>query len=110
MYIYIQKTSCFLANVLTICAILVFASGFFPHKAFLPGLAAWPSGRDVPQLLSPFDRVIFMVVDALRRYFLAQYFLRSLLTAISDFVYGPNSNFNFTQRYLHATQYDVLRH
>lgn len=68
MYIYIQKTSCFLANVLTVCAILVFASGFFPHKAFLPGLAAPPLEQDVSQSPSPFNKVIFMVVDALRRY------------------------------------------
>jgi ethanolaminephosphotransferase len=68
MYIYVQKTSCFLSNVLTVYAILVFASGFFPHKAFLPGLAAWPPGRDVSQLSPPFNKVIFMVVDALRRY------------------------------------------
>jgi len=70
MYMFVQKSSCFLANVLTACAILVFATGFFPHKAFLPGLAAWPAGQDDSQISPPFDRVIFMVVDALRRYLL----------------------------------------
>ncbi|KAK5098809.1 major facilitator superfamily transporter protein [Lithohypha guttulata] len=67
-------------NLVLGAAILVFAKGFFPHKAVLPGLATWPedtSGR-VP---APFDKVIFMVVDALR----------------SDFVYGNASSFDFTQ-------------
>ncbi len=77
MQVYVRKASCFLANVLTISAILVFATGFFPHKAFLPGLAE----QHVSRTQAPFDRVIFMVVDALR----------------SDFVYGPSSNFTFTQ-------------
>src|SRR2546423_14311791 len=99
MYIYIQKPSCFLANVLTICAILIFASGFFPHKAFLPGLAAWGSDMDISQLSSPFNRVIFMVVDALRRCFIIDVLSSPCLQPISDFVYGPNSSFNFTQRY-----------
>lgn len=75
MYIYAHKTSCLLANALTICAILVFASGFFPHKALLPGLATWRRGEDVSQVSSPFDRVIFMVVDALRRYLLSNVLL-----------------------------------
>ena len=66
MHIYVRKTSCFLANTFTIFAILVFATGFFPHKAFLPGLAE----QHVSPVQSPFDRVIFMVVDALRRLFL----------------------------------------
>jgi predicted AlkP superfamily pyrophosphatase or phosphodiesterase len=99
MYIFVQKSSCFLANALTTCAILVFAAGFFPHKAFLPGLAAWPAGQDESQMSPPFDRVIFMVVDALRRYLLGPCFLHCSLTAPSDFVYGPNSSFSFTQRY-----------
>jgi hypothetical protein len=62
MYTRVQKTSYFLANVLTISAILVFASGFFPHKAFLPGLAAWRPGQSISQAPPPFNRVIFMVV------------------------------------------------
>jgi ethanolaminephosphotransferase len=68
MNIYVKKPFCFLANALTVCAVLVFASGFFPRKAFLPGLAALPLGQDVSELSSPFNKVIFMVVDALRRY------------------------------------------
>lgn len=59
------------ANVLVPIAILTFATGFFPYKPFLSGLAevedlsehGWTSG--LPD--APFDKVIFMVVDALRR-------------------------------------------
>jgi ethanolaminephosphotransferase len=55
------------ANILLPVAILTFGSGFFPYKPFLPGLAEY---RDVgiksaPE--APFDRLVFMVVDALRR-------------------------------------------
>ena len=68
------------ANLLLVGAVLVFAIGFFPHKAFLPGLATWREG--VPaRTTAPFERVIFMVVDALR----------------NDFVYSESSNFTFTQ-------------
>lgn len=68
------------ANVLLVGAVLIFAAGFFPHKAFLPGLATWR--EDVPErTTAPFDRVIFMVVDALR----------------NDFVYSESSKFTFTQ-------------
>lgn len=72
-----------LANFLLIAALLVFAKGFFPHKPFLSGLATWPSDLTSASTSrpAPFDRVIFMVVDALR----------------SDFVYGNSSGFTFTQ-------------
>ena len=53
------------ANVLSPVAILLFATGFFPYKAFLPGLAQYGDGGS--PATSPFDKVIFMVVDALRR-------------------------------------------
>ncbi|EXJ62486.1 hypothetical protein A1O7_02923 [Cladophialophora yegresii CBS 114405] len=76
------RTVCLgLANILLIAALLIFARGFFPHKAFLPGLATWPSDSLAAARTAPFDRVIFMVVDALR----------------SDFVYGNASSFHFTQ-------------
>lgn len=71
-----------LANVLLPIAILVFASGFFPFKPLLPGLATF-GDHDAQDQGPIFDRVVFMVVDALR----------------SDFVYGYNSGFQFTQRY-----------
>lgn len=87
------------ANLLLPIAILVFASGFFPYKPVLPGLATFaeqqqddhgPFGAAATALTqqqqqqseAPFDRVIFMVVDALR----------------SDFVFGAESGMEFIQR------------
>ncbi|KAJ8609997.1 hypothetical protein MRB53_038837 [Persea americana] len=71
------------ANLLIPVAVLTFASGFFPYKPFLPGLATFGDGFAVQQSEPPFDRLIFMVVDALR----------------SDFVYGHDTGFEYTQRY-----------
>lgn len=76
-----------LSNVLLPGALLLFASGFFPYKPFLPGLATFEDIQEMgaahaKQPEAIFDRVVFMVVDALR----------------SDFVYGYNSGFEFTQR------------
>ncbi|KXS96742.1 hypothetical protein AC578_9019 [Pseudocercospora eumusae] len=71
------RTACLaLANILLPIAVLVFASGFFPYKPVLPGLATFGEHGD-----SKFDKVIFMVVDALR----------------SDFVFGGGSGMEFTQ-------------
>ncbi|KAL4998988.1 alkaline-phosphatase-like protein [Aspergillus recurvatus] len=67
------------ANVLIPIAVLVFSLGFFPYKPLIPGLATFELSKDVPPRV--FDKVIFMVVDALR----------------SDFVYSNNSGFLFTQ-------------
>lgn len=55
------------ANVIIPIAILIFARGFFPYKPFIPGLAQYEKLEfdEVPS--APFDRLIFMVVDALRR-------------------------------------------
>lgn len=57
------------ANALIPVAILVFASGFFPYKPFLSGLAGFETLDEYGSPpVAPFDKVIFMVVDALRRY------------------------------------------
>lgn len=57
-----------LANLLIPVAIFVFATGFFPYKPFLPGRATFQAPQNGGQSASaPFDKVIFMVVDALRR-------------------------------------------
>ena len=56
------------ANLLIPAAILVFATGFFPYKPLLPGLATYDAVTeygDPPE--APFDRLVFMVIDALRR-------------------------------------------
>lgn len=79
------------ANLLIPVAILIFATGFFPYKPFMPGLAeyeklgwegamGWKEGT-APE--APFDKLVFMVVDALR----------------SDFVFGEESGMTFVQRY-----------
>ncbi|MCJ1248325.1 major facilitator super transporter protein [Trapelia coarctata] len=61
--------------------ILTFAIGFFPHKPFLPGRSQHHPGEIETIREPPFNKVIFMVVDALR----------------SDFVYSNESGFLFTQ-------------
>ncbi|KIW97390.1 uncharacterized protein Z519_02782 [Cladophialophora bantiana CBS 173.52] len=81
MSMTLRNSALVFSNIVLIAALLIFAKGFFPHKAFLPGLATWPATSEAETLPSPFDRVIFMVVDALR----------------SDFVYGNASQFVFTQ-------------
>jgi ethanolaminephosphotransferase len=70
------------ANVLIPIAVLAFATGFFPYKPFVPGLAAYQQLDYGDPPMAKFDKVIFMVVDALR----------------SDFVYSKSSGFKFTQR------------
>lgn len=57
-----------LTNLLIPIAILIFASGFFPYKTFIPGRATFQDSNDGGRFASaPFDKVVFMVVDALRR-------------------------------------------
>ncbi|RFU72252.1 hypothetical protein TARUN_10006 [Trichoderma arundinaceum] len=69
------------ANILIPLSILVFATGFFPYKPFLPGLAEFEPLEYGSPPKAPFDRLVFMVVDALR----------------SDFVFSEASEFQFTQ-------------
>jgi ethanolaminephosphotransferase len=58
------------ANVLIPVALFCFGTGFFPYKPVLPGLAQYfPSECGGQPSEAPFDRLVFMVVDALRRYF-----------------------------------------
>ena len=54
------------ANLLLPVGILIFSSGFFPYKPLLPGLATF-NEIDRNATSPVFDKVIFMVVDALRR-------------------------------------------
>lgn len=57
------------ANLLLPFAVIVFAIGFFPYKPILPGIASFDDDDDgqAAREKAPFDKVIFMVVDALRR-------------------------------------------
>ena len=72
------------SNVLIPIAVLIFATGFFPYKPFIPGLAKYQTlGDQYGDAPAPrFDRLVFMVVDALR----------------SDFVFSSGSGFGFTQK------------
>lgn len=88
----IRTATLTLANVLLPVAVLIFASGFFPYKPVLPGLAHFEEAEgherasdigDNGLPTAAFKKIIFMVVDALR----------------SDFVYGHDSGMLFTQRY-----------
>ncbi|KAJ4292194.1 major facilitator super transporter protein [Collariella sp. IMI 366227] len=70
------------ANLLIPAAILTFATGFFPYKPLLPGLASFDAVTEYGELpAAPFDKLVFMVVDALR----------------SDFVYTADSGFAYLQ-------------
>lgn len=56
------------ANILVPAAIFLFATGFFPYKPLLQGLAEYsPLVGNAAPPEPPFDRLVFMVVDALRR-------------------------------------------
>lgn len=88
------------ANGLIPVAILIFSLGFFPYKSLIPGLATFEEANGGPPP-PVFDKVIFMVVDALRRYdncYLPKWAISKLTPMISDFVFSDNSGFLFTQR------------
>jgi ethanolaminephosphotransferase len=55
----------FAANLLIPTAILVFSLGFFPYKPLISGLATFEEPHNAPPKI--FNKVVFMVVDALRR-------------------------------------------
>jgi ethanolaminephosphotransferase len=60
----LSKWTLFLANALIPVAVLLFCTGYFPYKPILPGAAEPPVWGKAPPV---FDKVILMVVDALRR-------------------------------------------
>ncbi|ATY59571.1 GPI ethanolamine phosphate transferase 2 [Cordyceps militaris] len=70
-----------IANLLIPVSILIFATGFFPYKPFLPGLSEFEVLESGPPPQAPFDKLVFVVIDALR----------------SDFVYSQGSGFKYTQ-------------
>ena len=55
------------ANILLPVAILTFATGFFPYKPFIPGVNHVVESFAGIQVEPAFEKVIFIVVDALRR-------------------------------------------
>jgi ethanolaminephosphotransferase len=56
------------SNILIPIAIITFAKGFFPYKPFLPGSNSFSKEDVASNPNAPFDKVVFMVVDALRRF------------------------------------------
>lgn len=68
MAVFPRNWATVVANLLVPVGILTFASGFFPYKPLLPGLATFEDAGDNATAPAVFDKVIFMVVDALRRY------------------------------------------
>jgi ethanolaminephosphotransferase len=57
------------ANLVIPAAILIFATGFFPYKPLLPGLASFDAVTEYGEPpAAPFDKLVLMVIDALRRY------------------------------------------
>ena len=98
-----------IANLLLPLSILVFGVGFFPYKPYLPGLAHYEklTYGDPPN--APFDRLVFMVVDALRRSILNLNHHKdmgrscfriadTIYIYFSDFVFSQESGFEYTQR------------
>ena len=75
---------CTLVNLLIPIAVLVFATGFFPYKPFIPGRATSQGSKNGSEPASaPFDKVIFMVVDALRRLTPVQHQRQSIALRLS---------------------------
>lgn len=73
----LRLVSLLISNILIPIACLIFATGFFPYKPFLPGLATFQEAganeelgllKEIQRPPRVFDKVIFMVVDALRRW------------------------------------------
>lgn len=91
-----------IANILVPLSIVTFGIGFFPYKPVLPGLAEYEPLESGEPPRAPFDRLVFMVVDALRRYVCDDSMPRKCtsLTALffSDFVFSQDSGFEYTQR------------
>lgn len=65
MAAWASRMAIIFANALIPVALLVFCSGYFPYKPILPGLANYEADDQRPPAV--FDRIILMVVDALRR-------------------------------------------
>lgn len=93
-----RTISLLVANTLIPVAILIFASGFFPYKPFLSGLGQYEALEYGPPPQAPFDKVVFMVVDALRRYGSWEGNWQKA-DSCSDFVFSGFSGFSYTQRY-----------
>ncbi|KAI4254389.1 MAG: hypothetical protein LQ352_003121 [Teloschistes flavicans] len=86
------------SNLLIPATLLIFAWGFFPYKAFLSGSALLTHDQIELTQNAPFDKVILMVVDALRRSGPEIRPSKNLAKVNSDFVFSPQSGFHYTQK------------
>jgi ethanolaminephosphotransferase len=114
MYLFMRaKMMHFFSNVGIVLGVVVFMAGYFsppPRLAFendleQAGLQGAGEEERYSQQSAPFDKVVFMVIDALRRCDTSiirssqPWELRPANIYIpSDFVYGEDSGFSFTQR------------
>lgn len=64
---FLSTASLIIANLLVPLSLFTFATGFFPYKTFLPGKATFNDSLTDHVEVPVFDKLIFMVVDALRR-------------------------------------------
>ncbi|XXH00895.1 hypothetical protein Hte_007246 [Hypoxylon texense] len=76
-----QKVLLLAANLLVPIGALIFMTGYFRGRPSTPAPAEIATDPGVAADSAPFNKVVFMVIDALR----------------SDFVYAENSGFTFTQ-------------
>ncbi|KAI8357314.1 alkaline-phosphatase-like protein [Choanephora cucurbitarum] len=66
----------FILAFIQILGIASFCKGFFPYKVYLSG---YTTSHDAPSNAAEYDRLVFIVIDALR----------------NDFILGDNSGFDF---------------
>jgi ethanolaminephosphotransferase len=73
----VQKSlrSLLMLSAVQLTALLLFCKGFFPYKTYLPGFATAADApphldnADITNNIEPeFDRLVFVLVDALRKY------------------------------------------
>lgn len=79
--------SLFLTNAIVILSLLIFASGFFPYKSFQSGRAHFSEAEELMSIPPLFDKVIFMVVDALRRFQSGSMYGHSWLLTVTATLY-----------------------
>lgn len=96
-----QKMLLLAANLLVPFGALIFMTGYFRGRPTTPTPAEVPTDRTDS---APFDKVVFMVIDALRRFVsLHKLTIATKLSdfmklmTYSDFVYSENGGFTFTQ-------------
>lgn len=108
----VQKSlrSLLMLSAVQLAALLLFCKGFFPYKTYLPGFATTAHApphlhnSDTTSSMEPeFDRLVFVLVDALRKYVLSAnvgtLLLHILTFHLSDFVFENSSGFSFVKRW-----------